>query len=101
MVQGSFKISKRSSQGVSRLFQRCFNVDSRVVKKVLSVFQENSIKSFKGVSSFILQFCCSMNLIAATRAEGGLVCLQVKRMKIFEIFFFHFKPLHLGQILTD
>ena len=74
MVQGSFKISKRSSQGVSRLFQRCFNVDSRVLKKVLSVFQENSIKSLKGVSmKFVLQFRCSMNLIAATRAEGGLV----------------------------
>ena len=44
------------------------------------MFQENVIKSLKGVSrifqkSFVLQFCCSMNLIAATRAEGGLVLL--------------------------
>ena len=36
------------------------------------------IKSFKGVSkmfqgSFLLQFCSRMYLIAATRAEGGLV----------------------------
>ena len=50
VVQGSFKISKRSSQGVSRQFQRCFNEDSRVLKKVSSVFQENFIKSFEGVS---------------------------------------------------
>ena len=50
MVQGSFKITKRSSKGVSRQFQRCFKEDSRVLKKVSSVFQENFIKSFKGVS---------------------------------------------------
>ena len=48
-----------------------------------SVFQENSIKSFEGVSkifqwSFVLQFCCSINLIAATKTEEGLVsvCLN-------------------------
>ena len=46
MVQGSFKISKRSSKGVSRQFQRCFKEDSRVLKKVSSVFQEN----FNGVA---------------------------------------------------
>ena len=45
--------------------------DSRVLKKVSSVFQEKFINSFKDVSR-ILQFCC-MNIIAATRAEGGLV----------------------------
>ena len=61
-----------------RQLQRCFKEDSRVWKKVSSVFQEKFIKSFKGVSrifqwSFVLPFCCSMNLIAATRAEGGLV----------------------------
>ena len=44
MVQGSFKISKRSSKGVSRQFQRCFKEDSRVLKKVSDVFQENCIK---------------------------------------------------------
>ena len=68
--QGFFK-------DVSRMFQECFNDVSRrfqgCLKKVSIVFQENFIKSFKGVSSFVLQFCCSMNLIAATRAEGGLV----------------------------
>ena len=43
-----------------------------------SVFQENFIKIFKGVSrSFVLQFFCSINLIAATRAEGGLVSIKV------------------------
>ena len=44
MVQGSFKISKR------RQFKRCFNEDYRVIKKVSSLFQENFVKSFKGVS---------------------------------------------------
>ena len=48
-----------------------------MLKKVSSEFQE----SFKGVSSFVLQVFCSMNLIAATRAEGGLVSLwsEVKK----------------------
>ena len=41
------KISKRSSKGVSRQFQRCFKEDSRVLKNVSSGFQENFIKSFK------------------------------------------------------
>ena len=44
-----------------------------MLKKVSSELEENFIKSSKGVSSFALKFCCSMNLIAATRAEGGLV----------------------------
>ena len=61
MFQGGFRDVLRKFQGG--------------LKKVSSVFQENFIKSFKGVSSFVLQFCCSMNLIAATRAEGGLVRL--------------------------
>ena len=51
---GSFK-------DVLRKFQGC-------LKKVPSVFQENLIKSLKGISSifqwkFVLQFCCSMVLI--------------------------------------
>ena len=77
MIQGSFKVSKRSSKGVSKQFQRCFKEDSRVLKNVSSVFQENFIKSFKGVSSFVLQFCSCMNLIAATRAERGLVYINI------------------------
>ena len=41
-------------------------------------FKKISKKSFKGVSrmsqlGFVLQFCCCTDLIAATRAEGGLV----------------------------
>jgi len=39
VIQGSIKVSKRSSKGVSRQFQRCLKEDSRVVKKVSSVFQ--------------------------------------------------------------
>ena len=49
VIQGSFKVSKRHSKGVSSQFQRCFKEDSMVLKKVSSVFQENLIKSFKGV----------------------------------------------------
>ena len=45
------------------------------VKKVSTVFLK---RIFKGVSrmfqlSFILRFCCCMDLIAATREKGGLV----------------------------
>ena len=50
VVLWCFKVCKRSSKGVSRQFQRCFMEDSRVSKKESSVFQENFIKSFKGVS---------------------------------------------------
>ena len=41
VIQGSIKVSNRSSKGVSRQFQRCFKEDSRVLKKVSSVFQES------------------------------------------------------------
>ena len=37
-------------------------------------FKKISIRSFKGVSSFVLEFYSPMYLTAATRAEGGLVC---------------------------
>ena len=50
LIQGSFKVSKRSSKGVSRQFERNFKEDSRVLKKVSSLSQENFIKSFMGVS---------------------------------------------------
>ena len=50
VVLWCFKVCKRSSKGVSRQFQRCFQEDSSVLKKVSSVFQENFIKSFKDVS---------------------------------------------------
>ena len=50
MTQGSFKVSERSSKGVSRQFQRCFKKDSRVLKKLSSVFKENFIERFKSVS---------------------------------------------------
>ena len=73
----TFKGVSRYLKEVQRVFQGGFRDVLRkfqgCLKKVSSVFQENFIKSFKGVSSFVLQFCCSMNLIAATRAEGGLV----------------------------
>ena len=50
VIQGSFKVFKRRPKGVSSQFQRCFKEDSVVLKKVSNVFQENLIKSFKGVS---------------------------------------------------
>ena len=50
VIQGSFKVCKKSSKGVSRQFQSYSKEDSRVLKKVSSEFQENFIKSFKGVS---------------------------------------------------
>ena len=78
MIQGrfwdeTFKGVSRYLKEVQRVFQGSFKEDSRVLKKVSSEFQEIFIQSFKGVSGFVLQFCCSMNLIAATLAEGGLV----------------------------
>ena len=44
--RGSFKVSKRHSKSVSRQFQRCFKEDSRVLKKVSSVLQENFVNFF-------------------------------------------------------
>ena len=50
------------------------------------MLHKNLIKSFNGVSRifdwiFVLQFWCSMNLIAATRAKGGLVCCDKGKIK--------------------
>ena len=46
VIQGSFKVSKRISKGVSRQFERCFKEDSRVLKKESSVYQFH--KKFQG-----------------------------------------------------
>ena len=51
---------------------------------MLTVFLK---RIFKGVSrmfqlSFILRFFCCMNLIAATRAEGGLVFFTIYRFLV-------------------
>ena len=75
VIQEYLKEVQRVFQGSFKDFLRKFH---GCLKKVSSVFQENLMKNFKGVSrifqwSFALQFCHSMNLIAATRAEGGLV----------------------------
>ena len=71
--KGASQVSKRSSKGVSRQFQRHF----KEVLGVSSVFKEDFKKSFKGFqesfNKFFFQFCCCKDLIAATRAEGGLV----------------------------
>ena len=79
---------KRSWMGVWGKFPRCFKGDSTVLQKVYIVSQENLIKSLKGVSRsfqwrFVLQFSCSINLIAATRAEGGLVIINLDFCRSF------------------
>ena len=61
VIQGSFKVSKRSSKGVSRQFERCFKEDSRVLKKESSVYQFH--KKFQG---------CFKNLSMFCNFEGGL-----------------------------
>ena len=46
---------------------RCFKEVSRVLKESVKCVSRKFHKSFKVVSSFFLQFCCSMNLIAVFR----------------------------------
>ena len=100
--QGSFKVASRilkevfrvfqgRLKGVSRQFQRCS-------KEVSMVFKESvkwcfkKFKNKKNVSrvfqecfneGFVLQFCSCMDLIVATRAEGGLVYSLKGRGHIF------------------
>ena len=64
-IQGRFKGLKGCFKEVSRQFQRHLKKVSRVYKERVRLFQENFTKS------------CCMDLIAATRAEGGLVCIGV------------------------
>ena len=77
--KGSFRevlrVFTKSRKCVSRKLYGCF-------KKVSRKFQGKYVsrkfhKKFQACSTnlsmkFILQICCSMNLIAATRADGGL-----------------------------
>ena len=60
MFQGRFKGVKECVKCVSR---KCH-------KKFQGCFKNLSMK-------FVLQFCFSMNLIAATRAEGGFVLITL------------------------
>ena len=67
---------------VQRVFQGRFKGIKESFKKVQCVYQENFKKAFNGVlrmflRRFVLQFCCCLALIAATQAEGGLVCKHV------------------------
>ena len=50
MIQGSFKVSKRSSRVFVGRFKDVLRKFQGRFKKESSVFQENFIKSFKGVS---------------------------------------------------
>ena len=70
-LQGYFKSAwKESFKCVPRKFPKCPKQVSRLFQgnfnNVSKVFQS----SFKGV---LRKFCCCIALIAATRAEGGLV----------------------------
>ena len=71
MIQGSFKVSKRSSKGVCRQVQRCFKEVSRAFKEGIKCFQENFIKSFKGVSRIFKGsfFCNFVALISSQLPE--------------------------------
>ena len=65
----------RSLKGVSRQFQRRCKEVSRVLKESVKFVSRNFQKQFQGhFKNVSMKFCC-MELIAATRAEGGLVCL--------------------------
>ena len=59
---------------------------SRVFKEVSSVFQENFKKKFQGCFKKVsMKFCARMYLIAATRAEGGLVFILSGHLFGFDI----------------
>ena len=93
MFEGSFKgvsrVFQGTSKGVSRKIEECserplsqnqgsLKVSKRRSKanafKVCLMIQGKVKKSFKCVSKkFVLQCCCCLTLIAANRAEGGLV----------------------------
>ena len=73
-LKGCFK-------GVSRQFQRRLKKVSRVFKESVKCASRKFHKKFQGCiknlkMEFLLQFCC-MNLIAATRAEGGRVLFLI------------------------
>ena len=81
MIQGRFKSIKKKFKGflrefngrfndILRKFQGCLMGVKCLPKKFQIKFQEFS-RMFQW--SFFLQFCCCMDFIAATRAEGGLV----------------------------
>ena len=81
MFKGCFK-------GVSGQFKEV----SRGLKKLSRMFQENFKKNLKGISRmfqwcFVLRFCCGIDLIGATRAEGGLVHQSNWKIMIIMISF--------------
>ena len=73
-------VPQKDFKGVSRSFHRWFNgsfkrasrIFHRSFKKIFKVFNI-SLKLFWGCSVLFLKVYCWMSLIAATRAEGGLV----------------------------
>ena len=58
------------------------------VKCVSRKFQIKFQKFFKNVSMEFLQFYCCMDIIAGTRAEGGLVLFQVIAHNTQEYYIF-------------
>ena len=71
-LRSDSRVSKRTSRGVKREFEGSFKVVLRKFqRKCVSRKLEKKLQGrFKNVS---MKFCSCMDLIAATRAEGGLV----------------------------
>ena len=81
-LQGRFKWGSRVSKRSSKNFLlECLWQFLGCLKIVSSVFLKKFKQSFKSFQEcfngdLFLHFCCCMDLIAATRAEGGLVSIQ-------------------------
>ena len=73
MFQGSLKVISRKFQGcfegVLRVFQGSFNG----VEEVSRAFQISYMEDSRTLSRCFKKVSCCMALIAASRAEGGLV----------------------------
>ena len=68
MFQGSLK-------GVSRKFKGCFNEVSRVFQGSLKGVSRKFKGCFKHIKSLSKKVCFVVVFVAASRAEGGLVCV--------------------------
>ena len=92
MIQGRFKGIKKKFKGffkgVSWQFQLRFKEVSRVFKESVKCVPRKFQIKFQEFSRMFLQFCCCMDLIAATRAEGGLVFQKLANQFFFRFVFF-------------
>ena len=81
MFLDTFKGDSRQLQGylkeVQRVFRESFKEGSRVFKESVKCVSRKFQRCFMNVLIKFLRFFCCMDLIAATRAEGGLVLLNL------------------------